>query len=674
MKIGYCLLLFLGVVFFPKMSGAQLLVEDSLTAAIFAETDPHQKIVLMGDLASEMKQTDSQKAIEVAFQALDLAETKSETDIAFASNLIGYCYLEAEQFDSAMKYLDMAYKVAEHNADTVYMAKSLNNIGIVYLSLGDYELGLEKMEQSGWLEFQSKYYQDASTSYNNIGALQLQLGQHKKARLSLMKALDIARDSGDKENQSNAYLNLGALEFKMGDSEAGKAWSFKAIEILEKTNDLNGVSMAYNNLAYDFRERGNYRVALMYDLKSLEYAEKINSADAYRSAYNGLARDYEYMSDYKNALLNFKLYMDWKDTLSDRENTRTLIEMKERFDTEQTRKENQLLIKENLIKELKNKDNESKLNQSKILISFSVVALLLLLAIAFVLFNRNRIKQKANAELSVAYQTIQRSNAELQLANDIIREKNEDITASIEYASKIQEALLPTKENEQLFRDSFFLLMPKDIVSGDFIWYSEMGDKVVFAAADCTGHGVPGAFMSMIGHSFLNQIVIERQVLQPSLILDALREKVIVALSQQRGEDARKDGMDIAICVLDRRTRKLEFAGANNPLYYVKEGEIIEVKGDKQPVGYMPERELPFTNHTVQLLEGDAMYIFSDGYADQFGGPKGKKFKYKQMRDLLHQNYDAEMSEQKQVLIRSFYEWKGDLEQIDDICIIGVRV
>src|SRR5690606_27357294 len=162
--------------------------------------------------------------------------------------------------------------------------------------------------------------------------------------------------------------------------------------------------------------------------------------------------------DYKNALLYFKLYMDWKDTLTDRENNKTLIEMKERFDTEQTKKENQLLIKENLIKELKNKDNESKLSQSKILISFSIVGLVLLLGIAFVLFNRNRIKQRANAELSVAYQTIQRSNAELQLANDIIREKNEDITASIEYASKIQEALLPTKENEELFKDSFFLL------------------------------------------------------------------------------------------------------------------------------------------------------------------------------------------------------------------------
>jgi len=216
--------------------------------------------------------------------------------------------------------------------------------------------------------------------------------------------------------------------------------------------------------------------------------------------------------------------------------------------------------------------------------------------------------------------------------------------------------------------------MPKDIVSGDFLWYSKIGSKVIFAAADCTGHGVPGAFMSMIGNTFLHQIVNEEKVLQPSIILDQLKESVITALRQDGEDNARKDGMDMALCSLDIETRELQFAGANNPLYYTKDKEIIELKGDKQPVGYMPERSGPFTNHKIVLNEGDAIYIFSDGYPDQFGGPKGKKFKYKQLRDLFFANTQKPMLTQKEILVSAFYEWKGDLEQIDDVCVIGVRV
>ena len=195
---------------------------------------------------------------------------------------------------------------------------------------------------------------------------------------------------------------------------------------------------------------------------------------------------------------------------------------------------------------------KAKLGQSSIIIFSSVFGLLLVVGFAAVLYNRNVIKQKTNLEL--------------QKANEIIQEKNNDITASMEYASKIQEALLPTQENKELFTDSFFILMPKDIVSGDFLWYSQSDEKVVFSAADCTGHGVPGAFMSMIGNTFLHQIVNESKVHQPSIILDHLREKVITALHQQGEEKARKDGMDMALCTLNTDTLEFEYDGANNTL------------------------------------------------------------------------------------------------------------
>lgn len=632
--------------------------EDSLAAAIFNSTDPSEKIHLMSELSDLYERSQPEKVLEIARQAEEVAE--SDEDIAYSWNFVGRGFLVLGELDSALHYFQQTYELTQQTQDSVNMSKAINNIGIVQLSSGNIDQGMDAMQESAKIDLMLKEYDGAMISLLNLGAIYVQLNEYDKAKENSLKALDLSLQIGDKYYRADIYGNLGAAEFKMGNIDGGKDWFFKAIELHESMNDLEGVQRQYENLAYAFRTEGKYKIAEVYYLKSLEYAEALNSAEAYREIYNGLALNNEAMGKEGRALDYYKLFMAWKDTVIKRQNNAALIEMQEKFNTEQTAKENEILQQENHIKKLENRESKAKLNQSRIVVFSVTIGLLLLMGLAIVLFNRNRIKQKANSEL--------------QMANDIIREKNEDITASIEYASKIQEALLPTKENLKLFKDSFFILMPKDIVSGDFLWYSEVGDKVVFTVADCTGHGVPGAFMSMIGNTYLQQIVNERKVLTPSLILDELRENVIGALSQQDGEDARKDGMDMALCVLDRKTMTLEFAGANNPLYVVRNGEMQEIKGDKQPVGYMPERNGKFTNHTVDLSEGDAIYIFSDGYADQFGGPKGKKFKYKQMRELLHLNFSKSMAEQKQIMSQAFHQWKGDLEQIDDVCLIGVRV
>jgi serine phosphatase RsbU (regulator of sigma subunit) len=637
-------------------------------------SDAHEKIHLMGTLAFELQYSDTKKAIEIGNQAYDLAKSDSKEDIIFCTNVLGLLFEAAEQNDSALFYLQKTYDEAFNNHDTVYMSKALNNIGMVYINLGQYESGLEKMKESGQLDFAIDDKRGAAISFMNVGSLQVQLGELNEARVNLVQSLDIFQALADKDNEANVFLSLGALELKAKNINEGKQYFFRAISIQEDQHDLDGVARSYSNLAYSFRKQDKYKIALVYDLKSLEYAEKLNSPGAREAAFKGMAATYEGMNDFESALNNYKLYMAWRDTVQAQENRSVLIEMQEKYNSVQTTKENEILTQQNKIETLLNKENKARLGQSKIIIISSVIGLFLLVGIAVVLFNRNRIKQKANAELSSAYSTIQESNEQLINANNIIQEKNDDITASMEYASKIQEALLPTKENAELFKDSFFILMPKDIVSGDFLWYSKVGSKVIFAAADCTGHGVPGAFMSMIGNTFLHQIVNEEKVLQPSIILDQLRERVITALMQDGEDNARKDGMDMALCTLDIETRELQFAGANNPLYYTKGKEIVELKGDKQPVGYMPERSGPFTNHKIVLNEGDAIYIFSDGYPDQFGGPKGKKFKYKQLRELLLSNSQKPMLSQKELLISSFYDWKGDLEQIDDVCLIGVRV
>ncbi len=250
------------------------------------------------------------------------------------------------------------------------------------------------------------------------------------------------------------------------------------------------------------------------------------------------------------------------------------------------------------------------------------------------------------------------------------------VTDSIKYAKKIQEAILPPESYvRKLLPDSFIFYRPKDIVSGDFYWLGEANDKVFFAAVDCTGHGVPGAFMSIVGYNQLKQAIITSNGSDPATILDHLNKGVTETLHQRDADSTSKDGMDIAICSLNHKTLELEYAGAFNPLYLLRDGEIIQTKGDKFPIGSFLEGETAsFTNNKVQLQKGDQIYVFSDGYADQFGGPRGKKFMYKRFRDLLIEHSKLDLSDQKDKLKESLFEWMKDEEQVDDILVIGVRV
>lgn len=269
-----------------------------------------------------------------------------------------------------------------------------------------------------------------------------------------------------------------------------------------------------------------------------------------------------------------------------------------------------------------------------------------------------------------------RQKEEIEKQSEQIAELYEQVKDSILYAKRIQEAILPSKEEiDQSLKNSMVLFRPKDIVSGDFYWFSEKSDRVIIAAADCTGHGVPGALMSMIGSSLLNEIVNEKGIVKPNDILLALKHGVIKALNKHPSADQTKDGMDIALCAIPKKGGAIEFAGANNPLWLVRDGDIIDYRGDRQPVGiYGDNLDTPYTNHTVEVKKGDAVYIFSDGYADQFGGPTGKKFKYSQFKKLLLDINGEQMSKQKEILNKTIEEWMGNQEeQIDDILVVGIQ-
>jgi len=319
----------------------------------------------------------------------------------------------------------------------------------------------------------------------------------------------------------------------------------------------------------------------------------------------------------------------------------------------------------------------SQLTLKEFIINGGLMTLTVLLFCVFLIRSRYRLTYneiKSRLELKQSQQQLETQNAVLAV-------KNREITDSILYAKNIQTASIPSEERfNSHFSDSFVFFQPKDIVSGDFYWVYERDNILFYVTADCTGHGVPGGFMTMLGLSFLEEIIAGKNIQNPADVLNMLREKIISTLNQTGESGESKDGMDISICRIDRTTLELTFASANNDLYLItiddsnsSERQLLEYKANRQPCGFYHNND-PFTSLTIQLKKGDCIYTFTDGYADQFGGPKGKKFRYKQFQELLNSIAHLEFSLQKSTLHQIMENWQGSLEQVDDILVIGIKV
>jgi serine phosphatase RsbU (regulator of sigma subunit) len=320
------------------------------------------------------------------------------------------------------------------------------------------------------------------------------------------------------------------------------------------------------------------------------------------------------------------------------------------------------------------KTQDVELQRQKIIMALGGIMLLLALVVGFLIFLAYRIKKKSNKVLEEKNIEIERQRNIAESQRDKIAYQNEQIIASINYAQKIQRAILPGKDRFKECLNNFFILYkPKDIVSGDFYWESRVHDDVVIVAADCTGHGVPGAFMSMLGVTFLNEIVNSQGIVQPDEILNILRNNIIKSLNQDGREHKLKDGMDMAVCTINKNSKSVKFAGANNPMILIRQGELEYFKGDKMPVS-LHEKMLSFTYKEIALKDNDCIYIFSDGYADQFGGDNNKKFKIRNLKEALLSVYQKPMTEQHIILDKTFEDWKGSNEQIDDVLMLGIKI
>lgn len=344
----------------------------------------------------------------------------------------------------------------------------------------------------------------------------------------------------------------------------------------------------------------------------------------------------------------------------------------------------QLAMIDNQLKMITEQEDKIKLQleaieKQKLILYFVVLALILVSFLGYYIYRGYRIKKEANIKLEEKNRTISAQKDEIEKQRDLaaaqrdqIAYQKKHITDSIMYAKRIQTALIPSLELFSEKVDHFVLYKPLAIVSGDFYWVSTQGNLQVIICADCTGHGVPGAFMSMLGITMLNEIVQGKKVLMPDQIVEELRQGIIKALKQVAAEDSIKDGMDIEVCLLDFDKNKLWFSGANNPLYLVRNGELMHYRADKMPVA-IHYKMSPFTLHEIDLQKGDAFYIFTDGYADQFGGPREKKFMSNQLKETLVSMNGMPMIKQGEKLDEIFEKWRGENPQVDDVTVIGVR-
>ncbi len=331
----------------------------------------------------------------------------------------------------------------------------------------------------------------------------------------------------------------------------------------------------------------------------------------------------------------------------------------------------------------------STLTVEEFLIGGGLLVLTVAIFCVFLIRTRYRLtlnEIKSRLELAKSKEIIEKENVVISKQKEELFDKNKEITDSINYAKRIQSSLIP-KENEftKSFKDSFVLFKPKDIVSGDFYWIYEKDKKVYYATADCTGHGVPGGFMTMLSLSFLEEIVSLNVAQNPADILNIIRDKIISTLKQTGSAEENKDGMDVVLCCVDKEKLKLTYAAANNSFYILRKDEkaeytLIENKGDKQPCGFFPDPQ-PFTLREVDLKKDDIIYTLTDGYPDQFGGKTkevrkagGKKFRYKTLEMLLIQNCELPFSKQKDLLNTAIIDWMGELDQVDDILVIGVKI
>lgn len=565
--------------------------------------------------AWQLRRTDPKKAFAMAGQALEISRRDDfEKGIGEALRTIGYCWWRFNNYVEALQTSIQSLEIFEKINELKGASDSLNTIGIVYVALEDFQTGISYFERSMHIRNQIGDFEGVAISLSNIGESCMKAGEYEKALQRLKECLSLA---GIVPQTKTAVLSyIGHTYIRARRPEKAIPYLTDSVELAESINYERFVMEGSFLLGRAYSE-SQPALAETHLNRALEIAERLNEKDFLYPTHKLLASILADKGKSDEAYQHMMLYDKIREAASI----------------------------ENNIQKIKNIQTQNELDRLK---------------------REKEFEKLQNEEMKRAYNEIEKRNKE-------IAEKNLEITDSIRYAKRIQDSILPSKKQlDSLFKEYFVLYKPKDIVCGDFYWVAEVGNLTLFAAVDCTGHGVPGAFMSLIGYNLLLD-AISKGITEPAKILDEMNDSLFMKINQNKDSSV-QDGMDIGLCSYNRSEQEIHFAGANNSLWLVRNERLVEIKGNKFPVGSFIGNDRRFTNNSYKVQPGDNIYLFSDGYHDQFGGPGGKKLMKKNFQQLIISCAGLSLNNQCNHLNSSFEKWKGNLEQLDDVLLIGVRV
>lgn len=608
-------------------------------------------------------------------------------------NLIAQKKYPLSRQDSAMitKYID---KSAQQDSlgDKKEASRYLNDAAMIYWEHNHYETAIKHYKKS--LKYNENLGNENGIAmiHNNLAMIYSDTKDYKKSKEYFNKTLAARKSKNEKIGIISACINLSVVLNNLKEFDTSIERLHEALTLAREMNDPQQMRSCYGMLSETYEKAGNVEKSIHYfnlyrtfhemvqEEKITKTREELENERLKRLLVETQNKNKELELKHKDEELHQQ-----EEIIADYDSTTQIL--RQNLTKEQLRL--MVLKQDAQIKDLQVKKEKAEMQEkqlrSKRLIQSSIGGVLALIIISLVLLYAYRQKRKTNIKLARQNDEILHQQEEimsqrdkLQVAYSEIEKKNKQITDSINYAQLIQAAMLERKDKLARFiPESFILYLPRDIVSGDFYWYEAIDDKLIIAAVDCTGHGVPGAFMSMIGYNLLNKIVVEREICEPDKILTEMDLGIKAALNQKYTKN--QDGMDMALCVIDKKKRKLAFAGAKNPLILIINNEIQYVKGSRFAVGGYPrrvkdeksEQKKVFECKTFDLADTNRFYIFSDGYVDQFGGANDKKFSSKGLRNLINENYKKPMRQQLSIYLDTFNDWKENYEQIDDVLLIG---
>ncbi len=635
------------------------------------------------------------KALEYCSQALSMNEELDDKNgQAITLNSIGIIFSSQGDNTRALEFYLKSLKKFEELKDMKRIPALYNNIGLVYQHIGDYKMALKYYNESLNIKQLSHEKLGVSSLFINIGDIYEKQGDLQKALEYYLKAEDIRKEMSNSPGLANLYVSMGKLYLSMKNPLKALE-TLKNSEIIYKSiKDPNGLANCYIQTGLIYYELGDKNRAINYCLSGINYATKIGAFDLVQQGYENLSRMYEGLGKTAQALNSYKLFIALRDSLNGIEKSKEIVRIQMQADFDKVMQKQKIEQEQQLeIAQLKSK-------KQTMIANIFILAFTLTLSV-FILFYLNfRQKQRHNDLLAFQQLDMERQKSELMNQRDeleiqknlVIHQRDKimtmltDLGESIDYARKIQQALLPSdKTLENILGKYFLFFQPRESVGGDFYWVATHENNIYFAIADCTGHGVPGGFMSMLGVSLLNEMISRSECDSPAKMLWKLRDMIIKALNQTGLDDDSQDGMDIALCMYNPVNRNLVFSGANLSLIIAtsnppKEGEkifvqdnIVELRPNRMPVAFYQRME-EYNEYHLVLNPGDSIYLFSDGYADQFGGAHNKKFGYSTFRNLISATAKKPFENQHDIFWNEFDKWKGDENQTDDVIVMGIQI